>query len=367
MSALFSTISMRNLELHSRIAVAPMCQYIAQNGTANDWHLMHLGSLSMGAGSLIMTEATHVSAQGRITPGCLGLYDGHCETALKRVVDFCKAHGTAAMGIQLAHAGRKASTRIPLKGGQPLQLDEGAWQTVGPSALAYAPDWHVPHPLDPSGLEAVKSEFVEATIRAARIGFDLAELHMAHGYLLHQFLSPLSNQRDDAYGGSLENRMRYPLEIFEAARNVWPSARPLGVRVSATDWVEGGWDLESTIVLAKELRELGCDFVDVSSGGNDRRQKIELKPGYQVHLATAVKEQASIPAWAVGLIIGARQAEAIIAEGKADMIALARGAMDDPRWAWHAAQKLGAEIVYPDQYVRAAPSKWPGAGEFRCG
>lgn len=365
MSALFSPIQFRSLELRDRIAVAPMCQYMAKDGVARDWHLMHLGALSMGAGSLLMIEATHVSPEGRITPGCLGLWDDACEAAIGHVVDFCHQHGVAKMAIQLAHAGRKASTNIPLKGGAPLSDVEGAWGTFGPSALPYASDWHTPTALDNEGLAMVKAQFVSAAERAARVGFELAELHMAHGYLLHQFLSPLSNQRTDGYGGSLINRLRYPLEVFEAVRAVWPEHLPLGVRVSATDWVEGGLELDHTIALAHELKAMGCDFMDVSSGGNDRRQEIELKPGYQVHLAQAIKEATGIKVWAVGLITGANQAEAIIAEGRADMVALARGVMDNPRWAWHAAQKLGGKTVYPDQYIRAAPGTWPGADEMR--
>ena len=366
MSVLFSPIQLRGLELRDRIAVAPMCQYIARDGVANDWHLMHLGSLSMGAGSLLVTEATHVSKQGRITHGCLGLFNDATEAALGRVLRFCRQHGVAKLGIQIAHAGRKASTHTPLNGSAPLGKDDEPWTTVGPSALPYGPGWHTPLEMDDAGLAAVKDEFVQSAIRAARLGFDLAELHMAHGYLLHQFLSPISNHRGDAYGGSAARRMHYPLELFEAVRAVWPEERPLGVRISATDWVEGGLDLDQSIALAHELKNLGCDFIDVSSGGNDPRQKIELKPAYQVHLASAIKRAAQIPVWTVGLITGARQAQAIIADGHADMVALARTVMDDPHWAWHAAQKLGATTVYPDQYVRAAPEKWPGAMDMRA-
>lgn len=364
-SALFSPIRLRGLELRDRIAVSPMCQYIAENGVANDWHLVHLGSLSMGAAGLLVTEATHVSPEGRISPGCLGLYDDACENALERVLKFCRTHGTAKLGIQLAHAGRKASTRIPLRGGRPLTADEQAWQTLAPSALPYADDWHVPTALDEAGLSAVKEQFVASAERSARLGFDVVELHMAHGYLLHQFLSPISNQRDDSYGGGLDQRMRYPLEVFEAVRQVWPKDRPLGVRISATDWVDGGWDLEQSIILAKSLAAIGCDFIDVSSGGLDPRQKIELQPGYQVHLARAIREASALCTWAVGLITGPHQAEAIVRDGDADMVALARAVMDDPHWAWHAAQALGAETVYPDQYIRAAPTKWPGAKTMR--
>ncbi|MDX6750985.1 NADH:flavin oxidoreductase/NADH oxidase [Geminicoccaceae bacterium 1502E] len=362
MTLLFSPASLRGIELPNRIVVSPMCQYTAENGSANDWHLMHLGQLSMGAGGLLFTEATHVSPEGRITPGCLGLWSDENEQALDRVLSFCRRYGVAKLGIQLAHAGRKASTRRPLDGGAPLPPEEGAWTTVAPSALPFGDGWHVPKAADEADLEKIRGDFVAAARRAARLGIDVAELHMAHGYLMHEFLSPISNRRGDAYGGSLENRMRLPLEIFELVREVWPADRPLGVRVSASDWVDGGWSVEETVAFARELRERGCDFMDVSSGGNDPRQKIELKPGYQVEFARRVRSEAGLPVMAVGLITEARQAEAILAEECADFVALARGVMDDPRWAWHAARELGAETEYPAQYIRAHPKHWPGAG-----
>jgi 2,4-dienoyl-CoA reductase-like NADH-dependent reductase (Old Yellow Enzyme family) len=336
-----------------------MCQYNAEDGSANDWHLMHLGQFAMGAAGLVMTEATHVSPEGRITHKCLGLYSDANEQALKRVIDFGRTYGVASFGIQLAHAGRKASTHTPLDGRHPLAADEGAWTTLGPSARPYAPDWHTPRALDRNGLEQVKAEFVAAARRAAHIGFDLLELHGAHGYLMHQFLSPLSNRRDDAYGGSLENRMRFPLEVFEAVRRVWPEDRPLGMRVSASDGVEGGWTVEETVTFAKELKARGCDFMDVSSGGNDPRQQIEVGPGYQVPFAARVRAGAHVPTWAVGMITDPHQAEEIIAGGSADMVALARGVMFNPRWAWHAAEALGAETAYSRMYVRCHPSNWP--------
>jgi 2,4-dienoyl-CoA reductase-like NADH-dependent reductase (Old Yellow Enzyme family) len=358
-SALFAPIALRSLSLANRIVVSSMCQYNAEDGSANDWHLMHLGQFAMGAAGLVMTEATHVSAIGRISHKCLGLYSGDNERALARVIDFCRRYGVAALGIQLAHAGRKGSVHTPLDGGAPLGPDEHPWTTVAPSAVPYAPDWHVPQALDRAGLAMVKAEFVAAAERAARIGFDLAELHGAHGYLLHEFLSPISNRRTDEYGGSLDNRMRFPLEVFEALRRAWPADRPLGIRVSATDWVAGGWTPDETVVFARALLDLGCDFVDVSSGGLDPRQKIPLGPGYQVHLASRVRREAGIPTWAVGMITGARQAEAIVAGGQADMVALARGIMYDPRFAWHAAVELGAEAAYPRMYRRCHPSQWP--------
>jgi 2,4-dienoyl-CoA reductase-like NADH-dependent reductase (Old Yellow Enzyme family) len=359
-SVLFSPIALRGLTLPNRIVVSSMCQYNAANGSANDWHLMHLGQFAMGAAGLVMTEATHVAAIGRITHRCLGLYSDENERALARVIDFCRQYGVAALGIQLAHAGRKGSVHTPLEGGAPLGPDEHPWTTVAPSALPYAPDWHVPQALDRAGLARVKAEFVAAAERALRIGFDLAELHGAHGYLMHQFLSPISNRRADEYGGSLDRRMRFPLEVFEAVRRVWPADRPLGIRISATDWVDGGWTPDGAVAFARALHELGCDFVDVSSGGLDPRQEIPLGPGYQVHLAEQIRREANIATWAVGMITLPHQAEAIVAGGQADMVALARGIMDDPRWAWHAARALGAETAYPDMYIRCHPSRWPG-------
>ncbi len=358
-SALFSPIALRGLQLANRIVVSSMCQYNAEDGSANDWHLMHLGQFAMGAAGLVMTEATHVSAIGRITYKCLGLYSDANEHALARVIAFCRQYGVTALGIQLAHAGRKGSVHPPLEGSAPLGPQEQPWTTVAPSALPYAPEWHVPEALDRAGLGAIKAQFVAAAERAARLGFDLAELHSAHGYLLHQFLSPISNRRTDEYGGGLEQRLRFPLEVFEAVRRVWPEDRPLGVRLSATDWVEGGWTMEDTVALARALKALGCDFVDVSSGGLDPRQKIPLGPGYQVHLAEQVRREAGIPTWTVGMITEPHQAEAIVAEGRADLVALARAMMYDPRWAWHAAAELGTETAYPRMYSRCHPSQWP--------
>ena len=327
---LLTPFQMRSLTLPDRIVVSPMCQYMADNGSANDWHLMHLGQFSMGAGGLVITEATHVSAIGRITARCLGLYSDENEKTLKRVIDFCRRNGVAKLGIQLAHAGRKASTRTPFEGGKPLKADEGAWTTVAPSALPFGPDWHVPKALDANGLAEVKQQFVDSAKRALRIGFDLIELHGAHGYLLHQFLSPISNRRPDEYGGSLENRMRFPLQVFDA----------------------------EVVVFARELKKRGCDFVDASSGQLDPRQQIPFAPGYNVVFADKIRKEAGIATMAVGLITKPAQAEGIISSGKADLIAIARAAMDDPRWAWHAARELGGEVPYAPNYVRASPAVW---------
>ena len=358
---LFTPFPMRDVTLANRVVVSPMCQYNSADGAANDWHLMHLGQYAIGAGALIFTEATAVSPVGRISPRCLGLYSDDCERELKRVIDFCKEYGVAEMGIQIAHAGRKASTHPPLDGGAPLKADEGAWETVAPSALAYADGWHTPKALDEAGLAEVKQQFVDASVRAARVGFTVNELHVGHGYLLHQFLSPISNRRDDRYGGSTDNRMRFPLEVFEAVRAAWPANLPLGVRFSATDYVDEGWSLDESVRFAAALKERGCDFVDITGGGLDPRQKISVGPGYQVPYAERIKRETGIATMAVGMITQPQQANAIVAEGQADMVALARGMMYDPRWAWHAAEALGDETPYSRMYARAHPSKWPQA------
>lgn len=357
-STLFTPFQMRNLQLPNRITVSPMCQYMSVNGSANDWHLMHLGQFAMGAGGLLITEATHVAAVGRITHRCLGLYSDENETTLKRVVDFCRKHGVAKLGIQLAHAGRKGSAHTPFEGGKTLAPDENPWTTVAPSALPFGPGWHVPQALTKEAMREVKQQFVDAAMRAARIGFDLVELHAAHGYLLHQFLSPISNQRTDEYGGSLENRMRFPLEVFDAVRAVWPAERPLGARVSATDWIDAGWTPEETVAFAKAMKAHGCDFFDVSSGALDPRQQIPMAPGYNVPFAEKIRKETGIAVMSVGMISRPRQAEDIVAGGKADMVAIARAIMDDPRWAWHAARELGAETAYAPNYVRCSPAVW---------
>ncbi|MEO8627132.1 MAG: NADH:flavin oxidoreductase/NADH oxidase [Betaproteobacteria bacterium] len=357
-STLFTPFPLRGLTLPNRIVVSPMCQYMSENGSANDWHLMHLGQFAMGAAGLVITEATHVSPVGRITHRCLGLYSDENESALKRVVDFCRTYGVAKLGIQIAHSGRKGSAHPPGAGGKPLAAHENPWVTLAPSSLPFAPGWHTPAALSSDGLKAIKQQFVDATVRAARIGFDLAELHAGHGYLLHEFLSPIANQREDEYGGSTLNRIRFPLEVFAAARAAWPEDRPMGIRVSATDWIENGWTPAETVIFARELKALGCDYVDVTSGQLDPRQKIPLAPGYNVPLAQQVKAETGIATMAVGLITKPEQAERIVASGQADLVALARGVMDDPRWAWHAARELGAEAPYPANYMRAHPSQW---------
>lgn len=363
---LFEPLRLRGLELANRILVSPMCQYRANDGFPTDWHLVHLGNLAMSGAALVILEATAVSPQARITKACLGLWsDAHAE-ALEPILAFCRRDGTAKLGIQLGHAGRKGSAKTPLEGGAPLRPEEGAWQTVSASDLPFDVGWPPPKAADERELAAIEADFAAAARRAALLGFDLLEVHLAHGYLLHQFLSPLSNRRSDRFGGDLEGRMRFPLRVVEAVRAVWPDDRPLAVRVSATDWIEGGWDLEQTLVLARALKERGVDLIDVSSGGLDPRQKIPLAPGYQVPFAEAVRRASGLATIAVGLIVTPSQAEAILAQGRADLIALARAMMDDPRWPWHAAQAFGVTIPYPAQYQRCRPAVWPGAA-FKVG
>jgi 2,4-dienoyl-CoA reductase-like NADH-dependent reductase (Old Yellow Enzyme family) len=356
MSSLFSPIRLRELTLPNRVMVAPMCQYSAENGKANDWHFTHINTLALSGAAMFCIEATHVESIGRITPGCLGLWNDATEAALRPILKSVRKHSTIAVAMQLAHAGRKGSSQRPWEGGQQIPIADGGWQTEGPSDVAHKEGELPPRALDAVGLKRVRDAFVEATRRAARLGVDAIELHSAHGYLLHQFLSPISNRRVDKYGGSLQNRMRYPLEVFDAVRAVFPAKRPVGIKVSATDWVDGGWDLEQTIAFAGELKKRGADWIDVSSGGVSPLQKIPLSPGYQVPFARAIKEATAVTTMAVGLITEAGQAEEIVASGKADMVALARGMLYDPRWAWHAAAELGGEVYAPPQYWRSQPS-----------
>ncbi|WP_316233139.1 NADH:flavin oxidoreductase/NADH oxidase [Bradyrhizobium sp. SZCCHNPS2010] len=356
MSALFSPIKLRGLELANRIMVSPMCQYSADDGAANDWHFTHINMLALSGASMFCIEATHVEPIGRITPGCLGLWDDDTESALKPILASVRKHSKTAVAMQLAHAGRKGSSYRPWEGGQQIPFSQGGWQTVAPSAIPHKEGEAAPLALDSAGLARVSAAFVDAARRADRLGIDALELHGAHGYLLHQFLSPLSNQRTDRYGGSLDNRMRFPLEVFEAVRAVFPAHKPVGMRVSATDWVEGGWDLAQTIVFAQELKRRGVDWIDVSSGGVSPLQKIALGPGYQVPFAQAVKQATELPTIAVGLITQPQQAEEIVASGKAHMVALARGMLYDPRWGWHAAAEVGGQVSAPPQYWRSQPS-----------
>ena len=356
MSALFSPIQLRSLALPNRIMVAPMCQYSADNGEANDWHFTHMNTMALSGAAMFCIEATHVEAIGRITPGCLGLWNDATEAALKPILASIRKHSKAAVGMQLAHAGRKGSSHTPWDGGQLIPIAEGGWQTVAPSALPHKEGEAAPLALDAQGMARIREAFVSAAKRAERLGIDALELHFAHGYLIHEFLSPIANQRTDEYGGSLQNRMRYPLELFDAVRAVFPDHKPVGVKVSATDWVEGGWDLAQTIELAKELKKRGVDWIDSSSGGVSPLQKIPLSPGYQVPLAQGIREATGLTTIAIGLITQPKQAEEIVASGKADMVALARGMLYDPRWGWHAAAELGGQVSAPPQYWRSQPS-----------
>lgn len=364
-SALFSSARLRGLTLDNRVVVSPMCQYSAEDGSATDWHIMHLGSLSNSGADLLIIEATGVEPEGRITHGCLGLYSDENEQALKRVLAACRQFGSAKIGIQLGHAGRKASCKRPWESKSHSDpLSENAWQTKAPSAIPFADGWHVPAALTPRELDDLTAVFEAATRRADRLGLDLIEVHGAHGYLLHQFLSPLSNKREDAWGGSLENRMRFPLEVFKAMRAAWPETKPLGMRISAVDWVEGGLTIEDSIAFARRLKDIGCDFIDVSSGGNHPAQRIQIGPSYQVPFAEQIKKAVGIPVMAVGLITDAQQAEAIVAEGHADYVAIARAFLDDPHWAWHAAYQLGADPKLPDQYRRVGLKTWEPAKRY---
>lgn len=360
-SPLFSPIHFRDLALPNRIMISPMCQYSAIEGSATDWHLVHLGHLALGGAGLLCIEATAVEPNGRITPHCLGLYSDDNERALKRAVDIVRAISPIKLAIQIGHAGRKSSSEVPWRGGQLIPPDGGGWNPCAPSALPHLSHEPPPHALDAAGIERVKTAFIETTKRAKRLGIDAMEIHCAHGYLLHEFLSPISNRRDDHYGGSLENRMRLPLEIFEAVRAGWPAGKPLGVRVSATDWVEGGWEIGQCLEFAQALAARGCDWIDCSSGGVSPDQKIPLGPGYQVRFARRIREETGVPTIAVGLITDPLQAHAIIADGEADMVALARAMLYDPRWAWHAASALGDTAHAPQPYWRCPPQ---GAGRI---
>jgi 2,4-dienoyl-CoA reductase-like NADH-dependent reductase (Old Yellow Enzyme family) len=341
-------MSLRSTEFRNRVFVSPMCQYSSRDGFPTDWHLVHLGSRAVGGAGCVIQEATAVVPEGRISPGDAGIWSDEHVPAYARIAAFVREHG-AVPAIQLAHAGRKASTDLPWRGGKPVD----AWPVVGPSAIAYDAGWPVPRPLTAEEIGGVVQAFLQATRRSLEAGFEVVEIHMAHGYLLHEFLSPLSNRREDAWGGSLENRMRLPLAVARAVRDAWPEARPVFVRVSASDWADGGWDLPQTVELAKRLKGIGIDLVDCSSGGLVPHQKIAPAPGYQVPFAEAVRREAGIATGAVGMITEPEQAESIVAEGKADVVLLARAELSDPYWPLHAASKLGASIDWPLQYLRA--------------
>ena len=358
MPSLFDPIKLANLSVANRIMVSPMCQYSSHDGCASDWHLAHLGSLALSGAGLLCLEATGVTPEGRITPGCLGLWNDQTEAALKPVIEMIRNVSPIKVAIQLGHAGRKASSAVPWAGGHMLEAAEGGWQTLAPSALPQREGETAPRAMTDADMANVLAGFVQAARRAVRLGIDAIELHGAHGYLLHQFLSPLANQRDDAYGGSLENRMRFPLEVFDAVKAVVPEGFPVGMRVSATDWFDEApsWTVDQTVVLAKELAQRGASWIDVSSGGITPLQKIDIKPGYQVDFAQAVKAAVDIPVMAVGLITEAQQAQDILDNGQADMVALARAMLYNPHWPWHAANTLQGTIHGPRQYWRSLPS-----------
>ncbi len=355
MSSLFSPASIRSMVLTNRIMVSPMCQYVAENGAATTWHTVHLGGLANSGAGALFIESTAVEAAGRITPGDLGLWDDTTEAALKPAIDAVRAYSNIALVMQLGHAGRKASSQVPWEGGQLLPASEGGWTPCGPSALPQIPGETPPLALDRAGLDRIRAAYVASALRAVRLGVDAIELHGGHGYLLHEFMSPISNQRTDEYGGTLENRLRYPLEIFDAVRTALPADMPLGVKISASDWVEGGWDIDQSIELAKALKTRGVDWITASSGGISPLQKIPVGPDYQVPFAKVIKEASGVTTIAVGLITDARQADNIVASGAADFVAVARGMLYDPRWGWHAAASLGAHVEAPPPYWRAPP------------
>ena len=363
MSQLFSPIKLAGLELANRIVVSPMCQYSSEDGCATDWHMSHLGMLANCGAGLLVIEATHVERHGRITHGCAGLYSDANEAAFQRVINHCRWIGTTKLGIQLAHAGRKASAQRPWEGGGPLKPDADPWPTIAPSAIPFGEGWHTPREMTAVDIARVREAFVNAAKRAVHIGFDLIELHYAHGYLAHSFLSPVSNKRSDSYGGSFENRMRFGLELARAVRPVVPRHVPLGVRLSAMEWKEGGITADETVAYGKALKAEGIDFIDCSSGGITADTRNPTEPGYNVPIAERVKREVGIPTRVVGLILTPQQAEAIVADGKADMVAMARAFLNDPRWGWHAAQLLGAEVERVKQYQRVGPKLWAPAAQ----
>lgn len=358
-SILFSPFDIGPVRLPNRLVVAPMCQYSAADGCATDWHLQHLSQLAYGGAGLVMLEATGIERRGRITHGCLGLYNDDNEAALGEVLNAVRRMaGPAKFGIQLAHAGRKASARRPWEGGQALTKAEDSWQTVAPSPHAFAEGWPEPAALGGEQIEHLVEQFAAAGARAARLGFDVIEAHCGHGYLLHQFLSPLSNHREDQYGGSLDNRMRFPLEVIAALSAALPASIALGMRISATDWVEGGWTLGDSITYVQQARAMGIHYVCVSSGGIKPNVQVPVGPGFQVPLAARIRRETGVCTRAVGLITAPQQAEGILGQEQADLVALGKGFLDDPRWGWRAADELGGKIHFPPQYATARAAGW---------
>lgn len=355
---LFTPVSIGNLELKNRVVIPPMCQYSAREGCATDWHTIHYGQFALSGAGLAIVEATAVAPEGRISPYDLGLWSDETESALARMLEAARAYSAVPFAVQLGHAGRKASQYRPweAKGKEEtVPESQGGWQPVAPSAVPLAPEARTPVALDEAGMARIKAAFVDAAKRADRLGFDAVEVHSAHGYLLHEFLSPLSNRRADAYGGSLENRLRFPLEVFEAVRAAFPAGKPVGLRLSGTDWIEGGWNIDESVVFVRELQKRGCAYAHVSSGGLSSQQKITPRPGYQIAMAERVRRETGIPTIGVGLITDPMQAESVIVSGQADMVALGRAMLYNPRWPWHAAARLGASVDAPPQYWRSAP------------
>jgi 2,4-dienoyl-CoA reductase-like NADH-dependent reductase (Old Yellow Enzyme family) len=361
MSALFSPFRMAGLELGNRLVVSPMCQYSADDGCANDWHLMHLGMLVNSGAALLVVEATHVERAGRITHGCLGLYSDDNEAALARVIAQVRRAGSARIGIQLAHSGRKGSAQRPWEGGASLKAGDDPWETIAASPMPFGDGWATPREATEADLNRVRDAFVNAARRSLRIGFDAIELHMAHGYLLHGLMSPLSNKRTDQYGGSWENRTRFPLSVARAVRAVVPKNVVLGARITGSDWREGGLNPDDAVSLARMLKAEGLDFICVSSGGVAADIRNPSEPGYNVAIAARVKKEANIATRTVGLILTPEQAEGIVAKGEADMVALGRALLDDPHWGWHAAKALNADVARPPQYARVGPKLWAPA------
>ncbi len=355
---LFTPLQLGGITIPNRVVISPMCQYQADDGCMNDWHLVHLGQLACSGAGLLVVEATHVTREGRITHNCAGLYNEHNEAAMSRVVRAIRRIRKEPIAVQLAHAGRKASSQVPWEGRSALGPAESPWQTVAPSAIPFAEGWPAPHELSVAEIKGIVDAFVTATARARRIGFDAVELHGAHGYLMHEFLSPLSNKRTDAYG---RDRMKFPLEVAAAVREVWPKELALGARISGNDFAEGGSGPEDAVAFAKALERLGLDYVCVSGGNIVGNQKIPAAPGFQVPFAERVKKATGLKVRAVGMIAGREQAEEVVASGKADMVAMARAFLDNPRWVWHAAEHFGVKIDYPPQYQRSHPGVWPGA------
>lgn len=362
MASLFSPISLAGCELANRIVVSPMSQYSAVDGMPTEWHATHYGALSNSGAGLLIFESTHISEESRGTLGCLGIYTDEQAKRLGEIVETCKRLGSAKIGIQLNHSGRKASGTLPWVGRGPLGAESGGWETVSASAIPFGKDWPAPRAASGQELSQTKAAYVAAARRALHAGFDLLEIHAAHGYFLHAFLTPLANERTDDYGGDAERRMRFPLEVFEAVRAVWPKNKPLGAKVSSSDWSDKGLGIEDAIKFVKRLKKLGCDYVVMSSGAATAEIVVPVKPGYQTQFAEAVKKSVDgIPVCALGLIVSPREANEIVETGKADMVAIARGFLDNPHWAWNAANRLGAEVKRPNPYLRAAPKFWPGA------